>query len=135
MTFYKIIGFIKRIYRFHKIIGFTKQIYEYKSLSSNHVFTFKISRLAIFICLLIILWFFIKFISFVNKIGPLWAHKGPYGPIGPLWAHRALTGPYGPDFVEKIINFDENNKVINKNIKIINLGILKVKTWFDDKDY
>ena len=26
------------------------------------------------------------------------------------------------------------HKIINKNIKIVNLGILKVKTWFGDKD-
>ena len=58
---------------------FIKQIYENKSLSPNHVFTFKVSRFTIFRCLLIILWFFIKIISFLNKIGPLWAaHKGPY---------------------------------------------------------
>ena len=60
---------------------------EDKSLFQNHVFTFKISRFTIFIFLLIILWFFIKIISFSSKIGPLWAHKGPYGPIRALWAH------------------------------------------------
>ena len=27
-----------------------------------------------------------------------------------------------------------NDKAINKHIKIVNLGILKVKTWFGDKD-
>ena len=26
-------------------------------------------------------------------------------------------GPYGSDFVSKIINFDENHKIVNKNIK------------------
>ena len=26
-------------------------------------------------------------------LGPIWAHRAPYGPIGPLWAHM---GPYGP---------------------------------------
>ena len=31
----------------------------------------------------------------MNKIGPLWAHKGPYGPIRALWAHM---GP-NPDRV------------------------------------
>ena len=75
---------------FCKIIGFTKQIYENKSLSPNHVFTFKISRFTIFIFLLILLWFFIKIISFLSQIGPLWAHKGPYGPIRALWAHKCL---------------------------------------------
>ena len=29
--FYKIIGFTKRIYHFHKIIGFTKRIYKFTS--------------------------------------------------------------------------------------------------------
>ena len=52
---------------------------EDKSLFQNHVFTFKISRFTIFIFLLIILWFFIKIINFLAKIGPLWAHKGPMG--------------------------------------------------------
>ena len=27
-----------------------------------------------------------------------------------------------------------NHKIINKNINIVNLEILKVKTWFGDKD-
>ena len=48
-----------------------------------------------------------------------------------------VSGPYGPiraRFWLKTFNFDENDKIINKNIKIVNLGILKVKTWFGDKD-
>ena len=45
-----------------------------------------------------------------------------------LWAHM------GQMFVKQIINFDENHKDMNKNIKIVNLEILKVKTWFGDKD-
>ena len=81
---------LREFMSFCKIIGFTKRIYEYKSLSPNHVFTFKISRFTIFIFLLMILWFFIKIINFLNKIGPLWAHKGPYGPIRALWAHMGL---------------------------------------------
>ena len=28
----------------------------------------------------------------------------------------------------------KNYKIINKQIKIVNLEILKVKTWFGDKD-
>jgi len=28
----------------------------------------------------------------------------------------------------------ENHKINDKNIKIVNLEILKVKTWFGDKD-
>ena len=46
--FHKIMFFINKFMSFCKIIGFTKQIYENKSLSPNHVFTFKISRFAIF---------------------------------------------------------------------------------------
>ena len=38
------------------------------------------------------------------------------------------------DFASKTIDFDENHKIINKNIKIVNLEILKVKTWFWNKD-
>ena len=49
---------------FCKIIGFIEQIYENKSLSPNHVFTFKISRFATFIFLLII---FIKSSVLLNK--------------------------------------------------------------------
>ena len=67
--------------------------------------------------------------------GPGW---GPYGPIGPLWAHK---GPYGPIralmgqiWLKKLIISMKNHKSINKNIKIVNLEILKVKTWFGDKD-
>ena len=29
----------------------------------------------------------------------------------------------------------KNNKIINEIIKTVNLGILKIKTWFGDKDY
>jgi len=28
----------------------------------------------------------------------------------------------------------KNDKIIDKNIKIVSLGILKIKTWFGDKD-
>ena len=35
----------------------------------------------------------------------------------------------------KNINFNENHKTINKNMKNVNLEILKVKTWFGDKDW
>ena len=41
-SFCKIICFMNEFMSFCKIIGFTKQIYENKSLSPNHVFTFKI---------------------------------------------------------------------------------------------
>ena len=46
-------------------------------------------------------------------------------------------GPYGPIRARiclKTNNFDKNHKIINKNIKIVNLEILKVKTWFWNKD-
>ena len=34
----------------------------------------------------------------------------------------------------KTNKFDENHKIIDKYIKVVNLEILKVKTWFGDKD-
>ena len=52
--------------------------------------------------------------------------RGPYGPI------RALMGPI---LFKELIILLKNPKIIDKNIKIVNLGILKVKTWFGDKDY
>ena len=57
--------------------------------------------------------------------GPGW---GPYGPIGPLWAHK------GPILLKKLIILMKNDKNINKNIKVVKLEILKVKTWFWNKD-
>ena len=33
------------------------------------------------------------------------------------------------------MNSNENHEIINRNIKIVNLEILKVKTWFGDKDW
>ena len=36
--------------------------------------------------------------------------------------------------VKKLIILLKKHKIVNKNIKIVNLGILKVKTWFGDKD-
>ena len=69
---------------------------EDKSLSQNHVFTFKISSFTTSIFLLIILCFLIEINDVLNKIGahnlknrsfysgglyePLWAHVGPFGP-------------------------------------------------------
>ena len=49
-------------------------------------------------------------------------------PIGPLWAHK------GPIWGKKLIILMKNHKINDKNIKIVNLEILKVKTWFGDKD-
>ena len=67
--------------------------------------------------------------------GPGW---GPYEPIGPLWAHKGPYGPIkalmGPILIKKLIILIRNHKIINKNIRIVNLEILKVKLWFGDKD-
>ena len=40
----------------------------------------------------------------------------------------------GPILFKKLLIWIKNHKIINKNIKIVNLEILKVKTWFGDKD-
>ena len=50
------------------------------------------------------------------------------GPYRALWAHK------GPILVKKLIISIKNHEIINKNIKIVNLEILKVKTWFWNKD-
>ena len=36
--------------------------------------------------------------------------------------------------LSKTDDFTKKHEIINKNIKIVNLEILKVKTWFGDKD-
>ena len=54
-------------------------------------------------------------IHYRDDVGPLWAHKGPY-------------------LFKELIILMKNHRIINKNIKIVNLEILKVKTWFGDKD-
>ena len=152
--------FINEFMSFCKIIGFTKQIYENKSLSPNHVFTFTISRFAIFIFLLIICWILIKIISLfwniceINSVNSYLCQRvngfkyfeyySKYTYIyiyilltefisqifqWVLWAHK------GPILLKKLIILMKNHEIINGNIKIVNLGILKVKTWFGDKDY
>ena len=50
------------------------------------------------------------------------------GPYRALWAHM------GPILLKKLIILIKNDKIINKNIKVVKLEILKVKTWFGDKD-
>ena len=45
-----------------------------------------------------------------------------------LWAHK------GPILIKKLIILMKSHKIMHKNIKIVNLEILKVKTWFGDKD-
>ena len=93
---------------------------EDKSLFQNHVFTFKISRFTIFIFLLIILWFSAGTVDGIIKL--------PQGPYGPIRAHM------GPNLFKKLLILVKNHEIINKIMKIVNLGILKVKTWFGDKD-
>ena len=61
---------------------------------------------------------------------------GPSPGRGPVRV-GAHMGPYGSkryDSVLKNIISNKNHKIINKNIKIAKLGILKIKTWFCDKD-
>ena len=38
------------------------------------------------------------------------------------------------DYFTKTHNFNKKYKIIDKDIKVVNLEILKVKTWFGDKD-
>ena len=40
----------------------------------------------------------------------------------------------GPILLKKLIILIKNDKIINKNIKVVKLEILKVKTWFWNKD-
>ena len=75
--------------------------------------------------------FWFRFYTFYIFIKNLWFF---YQKLCFFKQNRAHKGPYGPNFVEKVINFDKNHKISNKNIKIVNLEILKVKTWFGDKD-
>ena len=56
---------------------------EDKSLSQNHVFTFKIFKFYDLYMFITIFMIFMKINDFLNTIGPiraLMAHKGPYGP-------------------------------------------------------
>ena len=50
-------------------------------------------------------------------------------------------GPYGPIEIPKdtillkiMLILIKNHEIINKDIKVVKLGFLKVKTWFGDKD-
>ena len=40
----------------------------------------------------------------------------------------------GPILLKKLLILMKSDKIINKNIKVVKLEILKVKTWFCDKD-
>ena len=79
----------------------------------------------------------VQFGTFQVGLGPSpgW---GPYGPIGPSWAHKGPYGPIralmGPIWVKKLIILIKNHTIINKDVKVVNLEILKVKAWFGDKD-
>ena len=48
-------------------------------------------------------------------------------------AKLSLSQEFLNYFVKEIMNFNENHKII-KNVKVVNLKFLKVKTWFGDKD-
>ena len=58
----------------------------------------------------------------MDPYGPLWAHKGPYGPI---WARFCLKNHYV---------LMKKHEIINQNIEVVQLEIVKVKTWFGDKE-
>ena len=45
-----------------------------------------------------------------------------------MWAHK------GSILFKKSLILITSHKIMNKNVKIVNLEILKVKTWFGDKD-
>ena len=47
---------------------------------------------------------------------------------------RESGGDGSQILLKKLIILMKNHKSINKNIKIVNLEILKGKTWFGDKD-
>ena len=57
MSFYKIIGFTKRIYSFYKIIGFIKQIYDFPSPYRKTTFIFSSPDFTPFKFLSAISWF------------------------------------------------------------------------------
>ena len=40
----------------------------------------------------------------------------------------------GPILFRKSLILIKNHRIINKNIEVVKLGFLKVKTWFCDKD-
>ena len=40
----------------------------------------------------------------------------------------------GPILLKKLLILVEIHKIIDKNLKVVKLEILKVKTWFCDKD-
>ena len=88
---------------------------EDKSLFQNHVFTFKISSFTTSIFLLIILLFFIKIHYFLNKIGPLWAHKGPSVNFKPNL--RYLPDVFGTFVESQLVHY-------------VNIYFLNILRWF-----
>ena len=90
---------------------------------------------------------FIKILSFLIKFGPLWTHKnfkinvtglvgeielGSFGNVSRQNLEFArklhfvdLLG-FGVRFCKKSLIWMKNHNIINKNIKIVNLRILKV---------
>ena len=71
--------------------------------------------------------------EFRTRVGLGWGpvRVGALSGLGPIWA---LMGPYGPDFVQKILILIKNHKILDKDIEVVKLEILKVKMWFCDKD-
>ena len=72
-----------------------------------------------------------RFVPNLPHWGPPQVRVGARSGLGSIWAHRALMDPI---LLEKSLTLMKNHKIINKSIKIVNLEILKVKTWFGDKD-
>ena len=61
----------------------------------------KFQGLRFFIFLFIILSFFINIIILLTKIGPIWAHKGPYGPgfyTGPEHGRNTKEHEWNTDY-------------------------------------
>ena len=65
--------------------------------------------------------------------GPGWGpvRVGARSGLGPIWAHRALMGPI---LRKKTLILMKNHKLINTNIEVVKLKILKIKTRFWNKD-
>ena len=56
------------------------------------------------------------------------------------WTGKSRSGhdrsqSYGPNFASKLQILIKSHKIINKNIKHVNLEVLKIKTWFCDNDW
>ena len=77
---------------------------------------------------------FIKIINFLNKIGPLWAHKGPYGPIKALWAHmglkKFLTQAQLCNFLISAMGCNEQNPAPPRSIGKPSENMFFVYSWY-----